>query len=246
MTKIRLQETPIVRKPMRPILKLYTILFFCAAILVADIASAQPPTISIINNTKTNTNSSYGIFLNNSESITFWANTTNTSNTWKWYKDSVLQTNNFNNFTTSFTKGSYHYVFLNTTNISGVSNNLAWGINVFAAMASSPADNIPLLNETPANNLENAIVNNSLPEITESSIKVYINVVGLSFYAFIWFIAFAMFWIKQASINIPAIVGVIFGGLIISFLPAQYQLVSQVFIVFGIFAVIYVFYKGRG
>jgi len=218
----------------------------CAIILLTFIASAAPPVISIINNSKTNTSSSYGIFLNNSESITFRVNTTNTSNTWNWYKDSVLVVNNFNNYTTSFTTGSYHYVKVNTTNSSGTSNNLTWGINVFPAMATSPGNKINLLNESPSQDLATAIENNDMPGLVNSPVKVYINLIGLSFYAVIWFIVFGMLWIKQASINIPSIVGVIFGGILVTFLPAQYQLVSQALIVFGIFAVIYVFYKGRG
>ncbi len=205
-----------------------------------------PPTISIHNNSKTNTSSSYGIFLDSGESITFRANTTPPSNSWNWYIDGILQSNNYNNLTTSWSSGSYHYVYLNTTNSYGTSNNLTWGINVFPAMAVSPGNNINLLNESPSQDLSTAIQNNDMPGIVNSPVKVYVNLIGLSFYAVIWFIVFGMLWIKQASINIPSIIGVIFGGILVTFLPAQYQLVSQALIVFGIFAAIYVFYKGRG
>ncbi len=220
-------------------------LIIAAIVLIVYNASAQP-VISIHNNSNTNTSSSYGIFLDNGESITFRANTTNSSNTWHWYRDGISVVNNFDNYTTSFTTGSYHYVSLNTSNASGYSNNLTWGINVFPAMATSPAYDIQLLNETPAEVLDRAIDNKSFPEIVSAPLQIYINLIGLGFYAFVWFIAFGMMWIKQASINIPTVVGVIFGGIIITFLPAQYQLVSQVLIVFGIFAVIYIFFKGRG
>lgn len=222
------------------------ILILCIIFFLIYNASAAPPIISVINNSKTNTTGLYGIFINNSESITFRVNTTNISNTWNWYRDNILVINNFNNYTTSFTTGTYHYVSVNSTNSSGTSNNLTWGINVFPAMAVSPGNNINLLNESPSQDLSIAIQNNDMPGIVNSPVKVYVNLIGLSFYAVIWFIVFGMLWIKQASINIPAIIGVIFGGILVTFLPAQYQLVSQALIVFGIFAAIYVFYKGRG
>lgn len=221
-------------------------IFMCAAILLAVIAAAAPPVISIHNNSHTNRSGSYGIVLDNGESITFRANTTNASNTWNWQRDGVNVSNNFNNYTTSWTEGSYHHIYLTATNASGTSNTIFWGINVLPAYATSPTDDISLLNETPADELEQAIDDNDFPRMVNAPQKLYINAIGLAYYAVIWFIVFGMQWIKQSSINIPAIVGVIFGGIIITFLPAQYQLVSQALIVFGIFAVIYVFYKGRG
>ncbi len=221
-------------------------IIMCVAILLTFITSATLPVISIHNNSNTNRSDSYGIVLDNGESITFRANTTNASNTWNWQNDKVNVSNNFNNYTTSWTEGSYHHVYLTTTNVSGTSNTIFWGINVLPAYATSLVDDITLLNETPADELEAAIDNNDFPAMINAPQRIYVNAIGLSFYAVIWFIVFGMQWIKQSSINIPAIVGVIFGGIIITFLPAQYQLVSQALIVFGIFAVIYVFYKGRG
>ena len=207
--------------------------------------SAVPPTISIVNNSKTNTSDSYGIYLLNSQVIIFNASTTDNTNTWNWYQDGILQINNNPSFTTAFSSGSYHYVQLNTTNIDGTSNNLTWGINVAPEMATS-SNNIPTLNETPATNFNLALKQKDMPKLVGSSQTVYLNLIGLSYYAFVWFIVFGMMWIKQSSINIPAVIGIIFGGIIITFLPSQYQLVSQVLIVFGIFAVIYIFFKGRG
>lgn len=212
-------------------------------------ASAQP-TISIINNSKTNTSITgtlflHGIFINNSESITFFASTNNISNTWHWRIDNVLQSNNFNNITTSWSSGTFHYVQVNANNSSGTSNNLTWGINVYPAMATS-VDAIQSFNETPNTDLETGIAESNLTKIIEAPISVYVNIVGIMFYAFIWFIAVGMMWTKQQSMNIPTVIGIIFGGLIVTFLPPQYQLVSQVIIAFGIFAIIYVFFKGRG
>lgn len=207
--------------------------------------NAAVPTLTIINNTYNNGTGSYGIFLNSGQSITF--NVANISNviTWNWYVDKVLQSNNNSAFTTSFSSGSYHYVQVNATNINGTSNTLIWGVNVYPAMAVS-SQKIQSLNESPANDLQTAISQKSFTGIIAAPIKIYTNLLGLGFYAFLWFLVFVMMWLKQQSINIPATVGIIFGGLLITFLPPAYQLISQVLIVFGIFAVIYVFFKGRG
>lgn len=219
--------------------------FFIILCIIVSTASAEVPTVSIVNNSDTNRSGSYGIFINSSESITFWANSTNDSVTWNWYRDGVSVSNNFNNYTTSWSSGSYHHVYVNATNVSGTSNTVFWGINMFPAMATS-ANSITLLNETPADMIETAIVNNDFPAIVNAPVQVYLNLIGLSFYAVIWSIVFGMMWVKQKSVDIPSIVGIIFGGILVTFLPAQYQLVSQALIVFGIFAAIYVFYKGRG
>lgn len=227
-------------------MKNFPLILIIVFLLSVGIADANVPTVlSIKNNSYSGTTSSYGIFLNNGQSITLTANSTNNSNTWNWYVDKVAITNNFNNTTQSFTKGTYHYVQVNATNGTNVSNTIYWGINVLPAMATL-GDQITLLNETPSQDFASAIENNSLQEIVHAPITVYLNLIGLSFYAFVWFIAFGMVWVKQSSINIPAVIGVIFGGIIITFLPPQYQLVAQVLTIFGIFAIIYIFYKGRG
>jgi hypothetical protein len=201
------------------------------------------PTITIINNSKTNDVSTSNIFLSNSEAITFYVSANEDVDTWHWYVDNVLQSNNYDNFTTSWNTGTYHYVKVNASNTGDNSNTLSWGINVYPALASAT---ISALNETPANNMKNAMSNKDPVGLINATTAPYMNLIGVYFYAFIWLIVFVMLWIKQGSMNIPMVIGIIFGGLIISFLPAPYQLVTQAFIAFGILAVVYVLFKGRG
>lgn len=236
-TRINLAESSYFR-----LLLLFAVILFSTTI-IAD--GDSPPFLTIINNSVTNDTSVYKIFLNNLQSITFNVNTTDDTNTWNWYLDNTLQTNPLPYFTVAFSSGSYHYVSVNATNASGTSNNITWGINVYPPMATSPQA-ISLLNETPAKDLMNAIQQKSFVNFIVAPTKIYTNLMGLGFYTFVWFIVFSMLWLKQQSINIPSVVGVIFGGVLVTFLPPQYQLISQVLIVFGIFAVIYVFFKGRG
>lgn len=221
-----------------------TILIILVLILLfTPSASPIPPALSIINNSKTNDTSISKIFLNNSEPITFFVLTNNENMTWNWYKDGILQSNNYDNYTTSWSTGRYHYVSVNGTNANGSSNLLAWGINVYPAMVTTT---IAALNETPYNELHEAMRNKDMPALVMATTLPFTNLIGAFFYAIVWFMVFVMLWIKQKSMNIPMVIGIIFGGLMISFLPAQYQLVSVALITLGIFAILYVFFKGRG
>ena len=217
---------------------------------VVELLTDTALVLSVINNTKTNNAQLNGIVLNNGQSVTMYALPSSPVTTWNWYSDGTPISNNFNNYTVSFTSKTAHYIKVNATNVLGTSNTLTWQLDVLPAYASTP---VPTLNETPANNLMADISNKSFTGFVKDSIVPYTTgyeigqtLLGNAFYLIIWILIFAMMWIKQGSLTIPMTVGVIFGGLLISFLPAQYQLVAQILIVFGIFGVVYVFYKGRG
>lgn len=201
------------------------------------------PVLSIINNSKTNDAATTKIFLDNAESITFFASSNHPITTWNWSVDSVIQSNNYDNLTTSWSTGKYHYVSLSGVNTYGTSNTLTWGVNVFPAMATAT---IGALNETPADAIRDALKDKDAPALVMATVLPFTNLLGAFFYAIVWFMVFVMLWIKQKSMNVPMIIGIIFGGLIISFLPEQYQLVTTALIVLGIFGIIYIFFKGRG
>lgn len=222
------------------ILRVFLIAFFISNMI--NIALSIP-ILSITNNSITNDTSTTKIFLNNSQSISFYVSSNEPNNTFFWYSNGTHQVNNLPNFTISYTKGTYHYVIVNATNLNGTSNSIKWGLNVYPAVATQT---ISLLNETPGTNLMNAMATNDFKGFIVASIDPYLNLIGVFFYAIVWGLYFAMIWIKQGTLNMPMIIGIIFGGLLISFLPATYQLIAQVLIVFGIVAVIYVFFKGRG
>lgn len=86
------------------------------------------PTIISWGNNKTN-NNSLSITFQKTENVSFNATANGTVTTWNWYKDDVLQSNNYNNITVNFTADGTHTIKVNATNI-GTSNTVTWNIIV--------------------------------------------------------------------------------------------------------------------
>ena len=93
------------------------------------------PTLSHINmtswgNSKTN-NDSKTLTINESESVRFNATANQTIDTWNWYNNGTNQSNNFDNYTTSWSVNGTHTVSVNATNANGTSKNtVEWTVTV--------------------------------------------------------------------------------------------------------------------
>ncbi|MDO9098190.1 MAG: PGF-pre-PGF domain-containing protein [Candidatus Methanoperedens sp.] len=92
------------------------------------------PNITSWSNNKTN-NDSLTLTINTSEVINFNATVNHSIDTWSWFKDGVNQSNNFDNFTTSFIVGD-HTIKVNATNVNGTSNTITWTVTVQAVAAA--------------------------------------------------------------------------------------------------------------
>ncbi len=66
--------------------------------------------------------------LNKSEFTSFNATANQSITTWNWYKDSVAQSNNFDNISLSWSTSGIKNLTLNATNTNGTSNTITWNI----------------------------------------------------------------------------------------------------------------------
>ena len=97
--------------------------------------SAGSPDIIMWGNNKTN-DASLSLTVNISEAVKFNATTNQSIDSWNWYRDDELQSNNYDNFTTQWDTSGSKTVSVNATNENGTTELLVWNINV-------DTDNIP-------------------------------------------------------------------------------------------------------
>ena len=104
---------------------------------------------------------------------------------------------------------------------------------------------IPTVNPQPYTDLLNNISRLDAMGTIVASTGPYTVIVGNLFYLFIWLMIFSMYWLAQKNITLPAVMGIILGGVVISTLPESYQPVAVALIALGGFAVIYYLYTER-
>ena len=87
------------------------------------------PEILSWSNDKTN-DDSRDITINTSEIIKFNVTANQSIDTWKWSIDGDVETNNYDNFTTSWANADIINVSVNATNSNGTSSTVTWNITV--------------------------------------------------------------------------------------------------------------------
>lgn len=201
------------------------------------LASATPQITSWSNNATNNSNSYIPI---NANTVLNLSVIVNESGTYNWFVDDVAVINNQSILNQTYTSFANHYIKAYLNNSNGTSNTITWTVSVKAPLAKVTV--AALSNKTQVN-LTNAIRTENVKGIVSADVEPYTNIIGNMFYAIIWGLLFATYWIRGGKITIPSTVGVIFGAVIIGTLPTQYVFVSQVLIIGGIFFVIYTFFK---
>jgi len=104
---------------------------------------------------------------------------------------------------------------------------------------------IPTVNPQPYTDVLANITRMDMMGTIIASTGPYTVSVGNLFYLFIWLMVFSMYWLAQKNITLPAVMGIILGGVVISTLPESYQPVAVALIALGGFAVIYYLYTER-
>lgn len=73
----------------------------------------------------------------------------------------------------------------------------------------------------------------------------YTTAIGSLFYVIVFAIPFLMQWLRQGSMAIPAAIGIILGGIMLSKTPAEYHLVAVALIALSILAIVWGIIKER-
>jgi len=123
----------------------------------------SPEIISWCNN-ETNDDGS-DITININETIKFNVTANQIINTWNWSIDGDVETNNYDNFTTSWATEGVRNVSVNATNSNGTSNTIIWEVTV-----KNVTENGIILSHTPDQIVDYIYVNDTISETITYSI----------------------------------------------------------------------------
>ena len=105
-----------------------------------------------------------------------------------------------------------------------------------------------LLNALVGQTFEGSINESAEPNFIEFGKSVtipYTNILGSLFFVIFFGAFFIMMWLRQGNIAIPSTIGIIVGGVLLKYAPAEFRLPAILFISFNIFGIIYTLLKER-
>lgn len=215
----------------------------CLFILIAlNPAYGAPTIVSYSNNGTDNTYPALGL----NEGILFEITADEAITLYVWFVDGVDQSNNRNNLSYSWSTSGYKTVTVNATGASGTSATVTMHPYVRKEMATSADEVATIDNPGYATIIEE--VGNVAPDfevVLYGSMEPYITLFDNMAFLVIFGLPFVMMWIRQESMIMPALFGLMFGTLIFAFLPAQFAATASAMIVLSIMGIIFTFYKER-
>jgi len=105
-----------------------------------------------------------------------------------------------------------------------------------------------LLNALVGQTFEGPINESAEPNFIEFGKSVtipYTNILGSLFFVIFFGAFFIMMWLRQGNIAIPSTIGIIVGGVLLKYAPAEFRLPAILFISFNVFGIIYTLLKER-
>lgn len=221
--------------------------FKCMAILCIALLFLMPstalaaPVITEYTNGATNDDSLYPDIDNGAN--TLFAVVVNESVTlYEWWVDGT-KTTDVDAFTfATFTDPYYHNVTVKATAVSGTVQ-MSWYPVVYRADAVTTAETI---NETPYDDMIGSMADDTdYIAFLSATVLPFTTVIGAMFYVLIWGIYFAMVWIRQESVYVPSVVGLIVGMVLFVFLPSNFAVAGTSLLVLSSAAAIFNLYKER-
>lgn len=160
-----------------------------------------------------------------------------------WYVDGTDQSNNATSFSTSFTSRGYKNVTVTVTD-GASTDSVTYGVIVKRASASG-SDTISLMNNSGYTDFQTSIDDEDLQGFLKSFIQPQLNAVGAVFYLILYGIPLIMIWIRQEKTTIPVVFFVIFGVIMIAFVPSQWVAPAIILTILSIASMIYMNFKER-
>lgn len=200
------------------------------------------PEIDTWNNSITGDVSLYPV-ADDSQSITFTANATETITTWTWYIDSVLQSNNYDNITTSFNEPFNHNVSVIAKNAGGSTGMLTWYPVVHRAVSVT---HVETLNESGYDRILGAFEGDTdWEEFISATTVPYTIPFGRLFFLFVFGIYFVMLWMRQEDSIVPIVLAFSIGGILLGMISEDFAGTAVLFIIIGGMGVMYSLYRER-
>ena len=214
----------------------------CIATLILSSHTALAlPVISSYSNTVTNDDSLYPDVVNGA-TVTFSVTVNESVTLYEWWDGSTQVTNNQNTFARSWTYPYHQNVTVKATTASGTVQ-MSWYPVVYRAEAVTTAETI---NETPYDDMLSSMEGDTdYVAFLSATTLPFTSVIGAMFYVLIWGIYFAMVWIRQESVYVPSVVGLIVGMILFVFLPSNFAVAGTSLLVLSAAAAIFNLYKER-
>jgi len=219
---------------------------FLAILCIATLILSSPvalcePIISSYTNTVTNDDSLYPDVVNGA-TVTFSVTVNESVTLYEWWTDGTQITNDQNTFSRSWTDPYHHNVTAKATTATGTVQ-MSWYPVVYRAVGITTAETI---NETPYDEMIGSMVDDTdYIAFLSATVLPFTTVIGAMFYVLIWGIYFAMVWIRQESVYVPSVVGLIVGMVLFVFLPSNFAVAGTSLLVLSAAAAIFNLYKER-
>lgn len=214
---------------------------FILMLMLCSTANAAP-IIDDWNNSITGDSDLYPV-VDNAQSIRFNVSANETITTWTWYIDGVVQSNNYDNLTTSFTDPFNSNVSVIATNATGSSPMLTWYPVVHREMSTTQVET---LNESGYDRILGAFEGDTdFEEFFAASAVPYTIPFGRLFFLFVYSIYFVMLWMRQEKSIIPIVLAFSIGGIFLGMISEDFAKTAVLFIIIGAMGVLYSVYRER-
>ena len=196
----------------------YKLALFIAILFLIPSTALAAPSISSYSNTATNDDNLYPD-VDNGVTVTFSITVDEAVTLYEWWDGSTQVTNDQNSFARSWTGPYYQNVTVKATTASG-DISMVWYPVVYRALAVTTAETI---DETPYNSMMVSMEDDpDYISFLSAVVLPYTGVIGSMFYVLVWGVYFGFVWIRQESIYVPSVVGLIVGMVLFVFLPSQF------------------------
>lgn len=185
--------------------------------LILSVPCFAAPSYTSWNNSKDN--STYFPDLNHSENISFNCTADEAITQYYWYKDETLLSNNWDNYTTSFSTGYTHNVSVIAHSATGNTTMLSWYPTVYREVATATAES---LNDTPYTDMIDAVEEESFEGFIGASIDPYTNVMGTVFYLALFGTYMLMLAIRQKGLTSTMVLVFSFGSILLGYITESF------------------------
>ena len=222
-------------------MKSNALIFVAIAVLLLCGTATAAPTITSYTNSVTNDGDIYPL-VGNGVSVNFSIVVSEAVTGYEWWIDDATVTNDEPYIFRSWTDTYYHNVTVKATTATG-EVSLTWFPVVERSTAITRTETI---NGTAYDNMMDSLEGDTDYIAFLSAMTVpFTNIIGAMFYVLIWGFYFGMVWIRQESVYVPSIVGLICGVVLFVYLPSNFAVAGTSLLVLSAASAIFNLYRER-
>jgi hypothetical protein len=146
----------------------------------------------------------------------------------------------------TYTVHAYNFNYqINEVPVTIAGSNVEQNITLDPWVFDPATSNITVLDESAYTEFHAAFTSFNWSRSLVALAGPFVSVIGNFFFLILFGLPFIMAWIRQSKVIIPAIWGFTIGGLMLTFLPKEYQGTAVVLLILAFVAVMYGLFKER-